>query len=114
MQEENDVFTESIRKYFKEVQWRLQQFDDMRREMNVYLAQDFNVFDYIRPDENRVSDILRIYSIHWERMGRVQLFYRHFLLVWDLIFAGIKNLSKLKEKARQVILPIHCAVWILH
>ena len=44
--------------FLSQMQFRLNILDETRREMNVYLAKDFNVFKYIAPDENRISDIV--------------------------------------------------------
>ena len=99
MQEENDVFTESIRKYFKEVQWRLQQFDDMRREMNVYLAQDFNVFDYIRPDENRLSDIFADLLNPLGTHGQSAAFLQAFLACAGLDFCWDKKFVQIERES---------------
>ncbi len=99
LEERNDAFTENITRYFKEAQWRLQQFHAMRREMNIYLAQDFNAFDYIRPDENRLSDIFADFLNPLGKHGQNAVFLQAFLKCagldfhWDEKFVRIERES---------------------
>lgn len=44
--------------FFNKLQFRLDEYEKVRTQFNVYLSKDFNVFDYINPSENRLSDII--------------------------------------------------------
>ncbi len=49
---------EAITRYFSELQFRMNIYDNAKKDMDVYLASSFNVFDYIKTDENKLSDIM--------------------------------------------------------
>jgi hypothetical protein len=48
----------SLQNFFDTLGLRLSLAREARREMNVFLALDFNVFSYIQPDESRLSDLI--------------------------------------------------------
>ena len=49
---------DSLRDFFDTLGLRLRLASEARREKNVFLALDFNVFSYIDPDESRLSDLI--------------------------------------------------------
>lgn len=48
---------EDLSSYFSEVSFRLDIYNEARQKMDFHLASRFNVFDYIKPNENMLSDI---------------------------------------------------------
>ena len=48
----------SLQSFFDTLGLRLRLASEARREKNVFLALDFNVFSFIRPDEARLSDLI--------------------------------------------------------
>ncbi len=46
--------TVQLTSFMSQVKFQLNIFAETRRQMNIYMAQDFSVFRYIRPDENRL------------------------------------------------------------
>lgn len=44
--------------FFNKLQFRLDEYEKVRSQFNIYLSKDFNVFDYINPCENGLSDII--------------------------------------------------------
>jgi len=55
----SSTFTnEAITRYFSELQFRMNIYDNAKKDMDVYLASRFNVFQYIKPNENNLSDII--------------------------------------------------------
>lgn len=47
-----------LRDFHSTLSLKLNLLEQARRSLNVYLSQDFNVFDYIEPDENAISQVL--------------------------------------------------------
>ena len=67
--------------FFSSLQFRFDIFQTAKKEMDVYLACDFNVFDYIAPDENRLSDIIAGLLDPNGKHGQGDVFLREFLKV---------------------------------
>ncbi|MGO8878314.1 MAG: PD-(D/E)XK nuclease family protein [Desulfomonilaceae bacterium] len=67
--------------FLRQMQFRLNILDDTRREMNVYLARDFNAFKYIAPDENLISDIFADFLNPEGPHGQGVLFLGEFLKI---------------------------------
>lgn len=44
--------------FFNKLKFKLDEYEKVRSQFNIYLSKDFNVFDYINPSENRLSDII--------------------------------------------------------
>jgi hypothetical protein len=51
-------FARALNDFSATLSLRLNLLREARRQMNVYLALDFNVFSYIEPDECRLSDMI--------------------------------------------------------
>ncbi|HXM40708.1 MAG TPA: PD-(D/E)XK nuclease family protein [Bryobacteraceae bacterium] len=78
------------------LQNRLDLFQDARRELNLYLASEFNVFlQYFDPDENAISRVLAILLDPERAHGQGAVFLRQFL---DMI--GHPELCADSRKAR--------------
>jgi hypothetical protein len=52
-------FAEKLADFYSSLAFRFELLDDARRHFNAYLARDFNVFDYIEPDENKLSRVIK-------------------------------------------------------
>lgn len=51
-------FERDLREFHSTLALRLDLLDQARRSLNVYLSQEFNVFHYIEPDENGISQVV--------------------------------------------------------
>ena len=59
LEQSSSTFTnEGITRYFSELQFRMNIYDDAKKDMDVYLASSFSVFQYIKTDENKLSEII--------------------------------------------------------
>lgn len=59
MEHNSDLLTnEAIIRYFSDLQFRMNIYEETKKDMDVYLASSFNVFEYIKPNENGLSDIM--------------------------------------------------------
>ena len=54
---ESELDEKRLDSFFSNLRYRLDIFQTAKKEMDVYLASDFNVFDYIYLYENLLSDI---------------------------------------------------------
>jgi hypothetical protein len=48
----------TIQNFFEDLKFRLVIYDDARAQTDMYLASRFNVFDYLEPNENLLSDMI--------------------------------------------------------
>jgi hypothetical protein len=69
--------------FLSQMQFRLNILDETRREMNVYLAKDFNVFKYILPDENKISEIFSDFLNPEGDHGQGTLFLEEFFKIME-------------------------------
>jgi hypothetical protein len=65
--------------FFKNLQRQLAKFHDSKRHLDRYLATDFNIFGYIEPDENRLSNMIRDLLDPNGPHGQESLFLEEFL-----------------------------------
>lgn len=49
---------QAIARYYNDLHFRMNIYNKAKKDMDVHLASEFNVFDYINPDENKLSDIM--------------------------------------------------------
>jgi hypothetical protein len=54
----SDELARDLREFQSSLELRLGLLDRTRSSLNVYLSQDLNVFNYIDPDENRISQVI--------------------------------------------------------
>lgn len=64
---------------FSSLSFRLKLLEGVRRKLDVYIASGFNIFDYIAPDENRLSDIIAELLSPEGKHGQGNVFLREFL-----------------------------------
>lgn len=55
---QKDLSSEIIDEFFSGLEFCLDLFRSSYNELTMYLTDDFNVFEYIQPDENKLSDII--------------------------------------------------------
>jgi hypothetical protein len=72
---------EELARFFSELNFRLELFESVKHKLDVYLASEFNVFSYISPDENRLSDIIAELLNPRGRHGQGEVFLREFLRI---------------------------------
>ena len=75
----NNLAKETIGRYFSDLQFRLNIYDKAKKDMDVYLASSFNVFDYIKPNENALSDILADLLNQQGKHGQKETFLQVFV-----------------------------------
>lgn len=110
--------TVQLTSFMSQVKFQLNIFAETRRQMNIYMAQDFSVFRYIRPDENRLSDIFADFLNPEGDHGQGKLFLNEFM---DFIKLPPHVRSRLednevlvtREKATDLLLSSHRRVDIL-
>ncbi|MDM8526079.1 PD-(D/E)XK nuclease family protein [Desulfococcaceae bacterium HSG8] len=69
---------DKLNNFFNDLSFRTELFKQTKRQADRYLSSDFNVFDLILPDENKLSDIiadiLNIEGTHGQREIFVEIF----------------------------------------
>lgn len=80
---------ERLLTFLDQMQFRLKILDETRKATNTYLARDFNIFNYIQPDENRISDIIADFLDPEGDHGQGSFFLDQFL--------NLKNIPKHSE-----------------
>lgn len=65
--------------FFKELDFRLNLFQTYKQSFDKYLASEFNVFQYILPNENRLSDIIADLLDPKGRHGQKEIFLKEFI-----------------------------------
>lgn len=84
MSKEKQYVTEDrIIKYFSELQFRLSIYKKAKKETDTYLASCFNVFDYINPNENKLSKIISDLLNPNGEHGQNDTFLKEFLNIID-------------------------------
>ena len=77
--QQTDTLERQVSHFFTDLQFRCATFRELQGYLDRNLANDFNIFDYIAPDENRLSkiiaDLLRPDSPH----GQSSIFLEAFL-----------------------------------
>jgi hypothetical protein len=86
------------------LQYRLKVLGQTRQHTDRLLATRFNVFDYIRADENRLSDVIRDLLDANGTHGQGDLFLREFLdTVCDVVPTGWTFRSAVRENSTSLI-----------
>ncbi len=67
--------------FLRQMQFRFNILDETRKEMNVYLAKKFNVFKYVSPNENKISDIIADFLNPEGDHGQGALFLEEFIKI---------------------------------
>ena len=92
---------QNLDRYFRDLKFRYKFFLQNKKLTDKYLATDFQVFDYIIPDENRLSDIIVNLLNPNGTHGQGSIFLELFLSTIENILKRNRvtgaNLSKLKS-----------------
>jgi hypothetical protein len=56
--QQTETLERQVSHFYNDLQCRLAIFQALKRYLDRDLARDFNLFDYIEPNENRLSDIM--------------------------------------------------------
>ena len=78
---EYELDKRSLDNFFPNLRFRLDIFQQTKKQTDVYLASDFNVFDYIDPDENQLSDVIADLFNPKGKHGQGDVFLKEFLKV---------------------------------
>jgi hypothetical protein len=81
--DKQEVTQNKISRYFSDLQFRLNIYNKAKKETDAYLASDFNVFDYINPNENKLSDIMADLLNPDGTHGQKDAFLKEFLKIID-------------------------------
>lgn len=95
---------DEIRCYFDDLNFRINNYLQHKKHINVYLSTDFNVFNIINPDENKISnvvyDLLNTSGTH----GQNDLFLNSFLSVIGMSSVSFKKFKIFREDSTKFIL----------
>lgn len=74
-----EKYEKEFKRYFSEVEFRTKVYNQVRQDTDYYMASRFNVFDYIAPNENKLSDIFADLLNPRGKHGQGATFLRIFL-----------------------------------
>jgi hypothetical protein len=87
----------SIKRYFSDISFRMNNFNISKKRLDIYLSNDFNVFELINPDENKLSDIIAdLLDVHGTH-GQGNLFLYEFFSVANINQKNISNFKVVRE-----------------
>ena len=92
-----------ISSYFADLNFRLDNYHQSKKLMDVYLSHDFNVFDLISPDENKLSDIISNLLDVSGTHGQGDLFLREFFSVANISASNFSSCKIFREDATTYI-----------
>lgn len=72
-------YKNDIQSFFNDLQFRKEVYETFKEKYEPFVAFDFNVFDFIRPDENGLSSIIRELLDPRGSHGQGEAFLRQFL-----------------------------------
>lgn len=70
-----------LRSFFENLAYRLKLLEETRAQTDVFLSSRFNIFNFIEPDENRLSDIIATLLNPRGEHGQGDIFLREFLKI---------------------------------
>lgn len=94
MTEELKEFEQSLGRFFDDLGFRFEIFEQTKREYDLLLSSDFDVFDYIAPDENRLSDIIRDLLDPKGKHGQRDIFLNLFLERFEIEDKGFSKFER--------------------
>lgn len=68
-----------LQNFFNNLKYRLEIFRENKKHTDLYLSSDFNVFNYIYPDENTISDVIANMLDPNGTHGQGEQFLRNFI-----------------------------------
>jgi hypothetical protein len=84
-------YATEVKHFINNLRFRISLFNDYKNELSKFIALDFNVFDYINPNENRLSDILANLLDPMGNHGQGYLFLNTFLGINNSMTAAIRD-----------------------
>lgn len=75
----NSAFIEGLDEFYRDLGFRLELFAEVQKRLDVHLASRFNVFEYINPNENRITQIIANLLDPEGKHGQGMLFLNIFL-----------------------------------
>lgn len=82
--------------FFNKLKFKLDEYEKVRSQFNCFLSKDFNVFEYINPSENRLSDIIADLLNTKGKHGQGNRFLCLFFEIVKLEEIDTLNLSNIK------------------
>ncbi len=73
------VQPDELKRFFSDLDFRLEIQNKSKSQLDRHLASEFSVFEFIKPDENRLSDILKMLLDPRGAHGQQDLFLKLFL-----------------------------------
>lgn len=96
MDNDNKILnTQDFEIFFDKLLYRIETISHFKKNLDVFLASDFNVFDFITPDENRLSDIISFLLNPESTHGQGNVFLIEFL--------NMLKSSMVKDQPRNII-----------
>lgn len=75
-----------LKSFIQDLVFQFEIFNGAKKQADLYLSSDFNVFDLIAPDENKLSDIIALMIDHEESHGQGAVFLKELItLIQDKI-----------------------------
>lgn len=74
-----------LTRYYSDLQFRLSLYNKAKKEMDTYISSDFNVFDYIQPNENKLSDIFADLLNPDGKHGQKDTFLKEFIKMLGIV-----------------------------
>lgn len=86
-----------IRSFFANLNFRLDNYHQSKKLMDVYLSNEFNIFELISPDENKLSDIISdLLDVHGTH-GQGDSFLHEFLTISNISVTNFSNCKIIRE-----------------
>lgn len=79
LENRKQIIKKNTSRFLSEIQFRRELYLKAKNELNKYLAHDYNVFDFINPDERKLSDIIAFLLDPNEKHGQNVNFLYEFL-----------------------------------
>jgi PD-(D/E)XK nuclease superfamily len=80
MKSDTSIQHEELERFFSDLGFRLEIQSRTKSQLDRHLASEFNIFEFIEPDENRLSDILAMLLNPQGAHGQKELFLKLFLV----------------------------------
>lgn len=88
---------QQLKNFFGNLGYRLELAEQIRAETDVFLSSRFNVFDFIEPDENRLSDIIAMLLNPKEAHAQGDIFLKELFKTMNVPYINGSPDSVLRE-----------------
>jgi hypothetical protein len=89
--------------FFEGFQRRIDVIRDYQQKLNRFVAQDFNLIDFLRPDEYRISELIAFLLDPVERHGQGAIFLQAFLAQLASVPAATMLQSRLADGGKVTV-----------